>query len=292
MRGLVLVAAVVVLATTASAQVFSDNFDDLGGAGRWSSPFFSSELNPPALDGLVDYAFDYSTLGIAPAPNSAGTTIGLGFQVNNTDDPVDEGEAIGVSPLIANLPDNYTITADVFIYFNGTGGGSSENATIGINSDQSGVPFLYKPQGTGVTYSIPHNSGLTSTVGDDYARGVDGTWTALYGNHAGGIDPATLNIPFVGVDPIFDDPGYAGNRWFSLELSNINNIVTISIEGVVIDQYDNTAGTTAGDIVVGLADNFNSANPNNWGIWDNFVVTPEPASLVLLALSALAVRRR
>lgn len=291
MRKLVALAAAAVMVTAASAQVFNDDFDDLGGAGRWSSPFFSTELDPPVFDGAVDYALDYSTLDIPSAPNSAGTTIGLGLQTNITDQPVDEGEAVGVSPLIGSLPADYVITADVFIYYGG-GAGASEHAMIGINSDQSGVPFVFKPtEGVGVTYSIPHNSGLT-TPGDDYARGVDGTWTSLWGDGAGDTDPATLNIPFNGVDPIFNADGYAGNRWFSLELSNIGNLVTLSIEGVVIDQYDNSGGTTSGEIFLGVADMFNSSNANNWTIWDNVNVIPEPASLALLAMGLLALRRR
>ena len=295
MRKLVGLAAVLVWVTTASAQIFTDDFDDTMGEDRWSTPFFSSELVPPVFDGNVNYQFDYSTLGIPAAPHTVGgTTVGLGLQSNITDQPVDEGEALGVSPLIGSLPADYVITADVFMYY-GSGGGSSEHSVIGINSDRSGIAFAYKPADTvGVSYAIPHNSG-TGANGTDYARGADGTYTSLWGDDSSGLvdDPEVLGIPFVGDDPVFNDPGFAGNRWFSLELSTIGNIVTLKIEGVVIDQYDNSGGTTSGDIFVGVSDMFNSVNTTNWTVWDNIVVdVPEPASLVLIALAALALRRR
>src|SRR5262245_18436443 len=98
--GLSYVALVALIAPTASGQqIYSETFDDLNAAERFSAPFFSVE-NDLELDGLVDLAFDYSTLGVPSAPNSSeGSTFGLGIQVNNVDDPVDEGIAIGVSPL-------------------------------------------------------------------------------------------------------------------------------------------------------------------------------------------------
>jgi hypothetical protein len=57
--------------------------------------------------------------------------------------------------------------------------------------------------------------------------------------------------------------------------------------------YDNSGGFyTTGNILVGGMDVFNSANGNNGVIIDNVVVTPEPASMALLAMGGLAMLRR
>ncbi len=279
----------------ASAQIFTDTFDDGNAATRWSSPFFSAETG--SIDGLVDYAFDYSTLtgfgGVPAAPGSGGTTIGLGVAVNNTNDPVDEGEAIGVSPLIPNLPGDYTVTAEVFIYYGG-GAGSSEHAFIGANADGTAAPFTFATAGAGQFYHIPHNSGLGSTsFADDYYRVADGTLTELAGSNAAVPDPADLGISFPGPDGSgFNDDGYAGNQWFTLELTKTGNLLELFIEGVLLDSFDITGGATTGDIALGGADIFNSANDTNWIIFDNVVVVPEPAALMLLSLGLLAIRRR
>lgn len=274
-----------ILAPHAGAVLFEEDFDAGTAASKFGTPFFSSEVpgfggacNTPGVecDGAIEFAFDYSSIGLLPAPNSTGeTTIGLGLQVNIFDDGAfDEGEAIAVSPIIAALPSEYRITADTFIFYGG-GAGASEHAVIGINSDQNSVPFTFEPAGVGTVYHVPHDSGLDDyELPDDYYRVSDGTLTGLYGGapSLGLEDPEVLNIPFVGDDPIFDDPGYAGNRWFSMELLVRGGTATFSIEGVVIDQFD-VSTQAAGDLLFGVADIFNSVNSSNWVVWDNIVVS-------------------
>lgn len=265
------------MAADAGAVIFAEDFDAGTAESRFSTPFYSTEVvGTNEWDGTVDFAFDYSTIGLAPAPNSMDeTTIGLGLQVNIFDDGlVDEGEAIAVSPIIEALPGEYRITADAFIWYGG-GAGASEHAVLGVNSDRNSVPFAYKPDGMGTVYHIPHDSGLDdSLVPDDYYRVSDGTATGLYGNAPSLSlqDPEVLEIPFVGDDPTFDDAGYAGNRWFSTELLVRNQTATFYVEGVVIDQFDISA-QAAGDILIGATDMFNSVNDVNWIVWDNIVVS-------------------
>ncbi|MCA9234899.1 MAG: hypothetical protein KDA44_05485 [Planctomycetales bacterium] len=290
---LVLGGAIALAASSAArAQYFADDFDDLGAATRFSAPIFSAETG--VIDGTVDYAFDYGTLGVPSAPRSVGgTTIGLGIAVNNTDDPVDEGEAVGVRPLIGSLPTNYRVVVDAFIYY-ASGGGSSEHAVLGVNGDGASVPFTFVPGGGGQFYHIPHNSGLSNTAyADDYYRVADGVVTKLYDGDSGTVfpDPETLGIFPDGTDPLFNDPGFPGNQWMTLQLVKTGSTLEMKIDGVLIDTYDIGAGATTGDIVLAGADIFNSANPTNYIIFDNVAVVPEPASCVLLALAALGLVR-
>lgn len=68
------------LSSQLSAQViFTETFDDGAAAGRWSAPIIEAENG--AFDGAVDFAFDYSSLGVPAAPGGDGSTIGLFMEV-------------------------------------------------------------------------------------------------------------------------------------------------------------------------------------------------------------------
>lgn len=57
------------IVTATHAQVlFFENWDDGMGASRWSDPIAALEDPTIGFDGSVNYAYDYSVLGIAPAP--------------------------------------------------------------------------------------------------------------------------------------------------------------------------------------------------------------------------------
>lgn len=275
-----------------AATLFDDDFDDGQASTRFSAPFFSAETG--SIDGLVDYALDYSTLGLPSAPHSSGgSTIGLGIQVNNTDDPVDEGEAIGVSPNVAALPGDYSVSVDAYIYYGG-GAGSSEHAVLGVDADGTAVPFTFVTPGAGQFYHIPHNSGVgTPSYPDDYYLAADGVLIELYdGDGAADSDSVpdaeTIGIfPADGTDPIFNDAGFPGNQWMTLKLEKSGNMLSMSINGTLIDTHDIGSGASTGDIVLAGADIFNSANPDNWIIFDNIAVVPEPATWVLLVMAGL-----
>jgi hypothetical protein len=310
MKRTLTIAIAALLATTAYGNLFDVNFDDGTAAGNFSSPFFSAETG--VIDGAVDFNFDYSTLVaspgtgdefVPPAPNTiGGTTIGMAITVNNTNDPTDEGEAIGVSPIIPTLPGSYQLRADAFIFFPGSGGGASEHAVVGFNADQTAVPFNYVPAGAGTFYHVPHDSGLNVSVPDDFYRVSDGAITNI-----ADADPATAaplpsdlglsDADYVGTSQIFTEDqvlGFASNRWFTitLDVDGTTNTATMKVGNTIIDTFDFSAGTTSGDLVLGAADVFNSANPSNMILFDNVVVTPEPASLLVLLVGALAIRRR
>jgi hypothetical protein len=311
MKRTLTIAMAALLATTAYGNLFDVNFDDGTAAGSFSSPFFSSETG--VIDGTVNYNFDYSTLEaivggnpetVPPAPNSmGGTTIGMAITVNDTDDPTDEGEAIGVSPLIGSLPTSYQLRADAYIFFPGSGGGASEHAFVGFNADQTAAPFTFVPGGAGTFYHISHDSGLSNTsYADDFYRVSDGTIEVIADGDDGTAAPTPAELglgddDYTGTTGVFVDDqllGFPSNRWFTITLNvdGSTNTATLMIGDNVIDVFDYSAGTTAGDLVLGGADIFNSANPNNMILFDNVVVTPEPASLLVLLVGALAIRRR
>jgi hypothetical protein len=77
-----------------NAQVFySDNFDSgASDATNWN-------INLDIGDNAATFGFDYSTVGIPPAPNAGGTTIGVKLEANYTNSTSDySGTGVSISP--------------------------------------------------------------------------------------------------------------------------------------------------------------------------------------------------
>ncbi|MEM9913844.1 MAG: PEP-CTERM sorting domain-containing protein [Planctomycetota bacterium] len=274
--------------TAATGQIFSETFDDGNAATRWSAPIVDSELG--TFDGEVDYAFDYSTVGIGAAPGGT-TTTGIKFLANLTDDgSVDEGESIGV---IANglvLPStDYSITMDVYAFSDGSSGSTTEYITLGAHTGA-----VNAPGDNGLNDDVPFRFGLSQGNGLNYQTTAEGGSATDYfrfedADNAGGGTETGLGS---------SEPNTFLNEWVTIELSSLAGIVSYVVNGVTVDTFDNTAGTfDGGSILIGLNDAFNSAaGPGLFTVIDNVAVTviPEPASLALLGLGGLAMlgRRR
>ena len=105
----------ILLLSAIFAAAQTETFDDGNAAARFSAPLVTLEQQALGPDSSVNYAFDYSTLGIAPAPNTTGgTTTGISFGMNLTNQPGSEGESVGVTASALSLPTgDYTVNADL-----------------------------------------------------------------------------------------------------------------------------------------------------------------------------------
>ena len=302
------------VASVSQAQIFEDNFDDGNAASRWSDPIWAQEDPGIATDGSVDYAFDYSAIA-GPAPRSQGTTIGIAMETNTTDqcpaDPMcedsDEGEGVGVIPLagLADIPaGDFLIKSDVYIFWNGLSG-STEYMSIGAFSGGAAVPLRFGlDDGDGLAWQFDGDgdSGTDILRYEDPGAGETGL---------GGWE----DIPFGSIPgfntgvPGQDFPGnqFAGpaNRWVDVEIESVAGMVSLKVNGYTIDTFDNTGGNfSAGTLMIGQSDPFNSVNVDNADglsnlvIFDNVCLTtpgeacsvPEPASALLLLIGAIALR--
>ncbi|MCA9252183.1 MAG: PEP-CTERM sorting domain-containing protein, partial [Phycisphaerales bacterium] len=95
------------------------------------------------------------------------------------------------------------------------------------------------------------------------------------------------------------DAGEIAFAWRDVVIDVNNDIATWTIDGLLIATVDLTTVTLGGsNILFGHSDTNGSASsdPNNSllnvTLIDNIVVTPEPASLALLALGGVAMLRR
>jgi PEP-CTERM motif len=296
----VAVAAVAFTASSASAQLFSEDWDDGLGAGRWSAPITALECAACGFDGNVDYAFDYSSIGAPSAPGSAGgTTTGIMMETNTTvnrdinGNAVFQGEGVGVVPTGFNLPaGDFILTSDVYMFWNG-GGGSTEYAGLGAFSGGTATPVRFNiDNGDGLAWQVDTDG----DAGDDmyrYEGPPNNVETPLGGYEA---------IPDGSIPGVVTGPSRVGpfNQWIELKIKSIAGIVEFSMNGYVIDTFDNTGGTfNGGTVLLNQSDPFDSVNADdifgfsNVTVFDNVkVVVPEPASIALLSLGGLAMLRR
>ena len=83
--------------------------------------------------------------------------------------------------------------------------------------------------------------------------------------------------------------------WVDVAIEKSGNLISFSLNGVVIDTYDNSSNFySVGTILLGASDPFNSVNGGNGVVLDDIVVTvvPEPGALALVGLAGLTMLRR
>ncbi len=131
------------------AALLSEDFNDGLASTRWSVASQQEATRDPSTgpDGSVDFAFDYSTLGIAN-PNGGSDTIGAFIQVNKTDQVGDEGETYVIYPNGKTYSGKFVLTADMYVYNDG-GPGSTELGMAGafLNNSAPIAPYQWGSEG-------------------------------------------------------------------------------------------------------------------------------------------------
>src|SRR5207249_4420331 len=72
--------------------------------------------------------------------------------------------------------------------------------------------------------------------------------------------------------PAYESAGVPGKHWVQGELSQINNVITWQLNGIVIAQRTNTSSYTSGDVMIGYFDPYTSISSplaDNYVIFDN-----------------------
>ncbi|MEE2947499.1 MAG: Calx-beta domain-containing protein, partial [Verrucomicrobiota bacterium] len=289
------------------AQVlFEDDFNSDTSANWIVLSDTSADENDAAYeaalgDFTVHFAFDYSSRGIPPAPNSGdNSTQGVRISVNNNDD-TGGSEAIGVNlfPAKQNFSGNYAVRFDMWINYNGPAGGgtgSTEHAIFGINQSGERVGWSSQPTGDGIWFGVDGEGGSST---DYYSFEADdtGTVSALPPDLAGMIGKNNSHplYQFLFPAPTFETQGAPGKHWVSVEVRQNDDVLSWVMNGMVIASRPVSAESfgvrSEGTVMLGYMDLFNSiANPkeDNFVIYDNVQVVnmdKEP-SLPLLSVEA------
>ncbi|WP_193212985.1 hypothetical protein, partial [Luteolibacter marinus] len=277
--------ALEVNAAPAVTTLFEDDFDEGVSEGAWTEQLSHA-------DASVDYAFDYSAIGIPAAPRShKGSTIGMRFLANSD---------AGVFQGISTTPDGQSFTGDFRLSFDawlnyvgplGPGGsGSTQIATFGWGSDGSATDWI----GRGSNGTVLFGTTLDGGSAADYRTYVGGTLVSDLSTYAAGSMNGSAAY-YVSRFPAASAPagqltlypGQTGSTdageiafaWHRIEIVREGDTLTWTIDGQEIATADISAASLDGDnICLGFSDtnSSSSADPNdhlNTFIVDNVKVT-------------------
>jgi hypothetical protein len=251
--------------------LFSDNFN-VDSSANWN-------VLAAANDGVPDFsaifAFDYSGQGIPPAPHGNGDTIGLFVAVNKDGNPI--AAAVNLYPIGQSFSNNFALRFDMFLDMV-SGSSSTEYALFGINHSGT-MTNWWRSGGVPAGWTF---DGIFYTVETDAQAApnfVNYSSPTTAGNNPTALTAGTNSVGFTDA---FKSPPYAvagspamnivSNTpvWSDVELSKIGNIITLRINSTKILSYSNSTPYTAGNIMLGYEDAFDSIGPiQDYVIYDN-----------------------
>lgn len=285
---------------SASAQIFTENFNDGNGASRWSSAYQLESTRDPGTtaDGNVDYAFDYGTLGLSN-PSGGSDTTGAAIKVNTTDQgPGDEGETYIIFPTGKNFSGNFKLEADLFVHVSGSATTELGLGGLFLDNNNPVAPYQWGDAGGPLAWAYSAEGGSSA----DLARFAEGNATTTgYSGISDYNDVPAASIPGFqtggagSLGPAGDNPN---GSWVRFGIEVVGTDINWYLNGSLVDTYDNSGGfySEDGNVFLGLTDPFNSANGDNVLIIDNVSVIPEPSTYAmifgLVAGAAIVVHRR
>jgi hypothetical protein len=289
-----------------AATLYSENFE-VDHSANWTVNKYSG------IDEAHDMFFDYSTVGIPAAPSGTGTR-GMKLQAHLTTGTALAG--MTASPTGQSFTGNYTVSFDWWESFYGPapyGDAQAHNlGTFGVGT--SGTKAQY-PGGAmdSVWFAATGDGGSTAdwrAYAPGHASGyVDGdpvyeattrdSANAYYSGFGNASAPAAQVALYPDVQTGTTAVGSAGWAWHQVDIEMKDGIATWTVDGLLIATVDSSAMTLGGsNIFFGHSDINGTISTNAnasallFTLIDNIVVTPEPASLSLLAIGSLALLRR
>jgi hypothetical protein len=293
------------------AQVlYQENFD--------VDPSASWQYNGSAAGSSADFFYDYSTVGIPPAPGGSSTR-GLWVNANVGTNVFSGGSA---SPVGLSLPSEYVLTAYVWQNtvgpFPAGGSGSTQvsNISVGVTGTDNEFPGgtitgvqvgATGDGGSSADYRVysalmPNGAGgvlNTTNTPPVYAAGSQNNTATLYTTLFPGQTPPAAQTLIYGTQTgttAAGTPAFAWNLW---EITKTASEITWKVNGTELATVDASlypASFGGDNIAFGQFDinSGSSTDPNAGvligGLYDNITVSavPEPASVGLGSIAAVA----
>jgi len=292
-----------------SGALFSEDFNTDHTAG-WI-------VNDPGLSDIgVNFHYDYSAIGVPAAPNGSGT-LGLKMTANNSGGVF---SGFSVSPLGQSFSGSYQVSFDLWQNYVGPvgpgGSGTTQFSMYGIGTSGTTPVWI----GASPKESVGFGTTLDGGSASDYRAYSSAAPTsypsgdAVYQSPAGTINNSGAYYSFFGSQSAPDAqvglfPGQTGSTdagetsfaWRRVVIDVDGGFASWSIDGLLLGKIDLSTVTLGGGNIFFGHDDTNagsSADPNrellNVTLIDNITVTavPEPSSLALLGLGALALLAR
>ncbi len=277
--------------STPGQQIFySENFESPDSTNNWN-------INLGSARDLATFAFDYSTIGIPPAPGGT-TTLGLKLQANR---PVATGakSGVSVSPKNQSFTGNYVLEFDVWENFPGPApdGGSGSTQLTGAGIMTSGTAVNFDGTGDALSFAVTGESGATFDF-QTYFNGIVQTDTTLFTaggrghelayyqtNFPGGVTAPAAQLAQYSSQTGATRAGTVGWKWRHVRITKLDNIVTWDIDNIriaTVNLTDNGIETLGGNDFLLMQSDINNGTtsaalePLLFGLFDNVRVTSVP----------------
>jgi hypothetical protein len=289
---------------TQAASLFSDNFD-VDPTANWT-------VNDPGLSDITaDFNYDYSAIGVPPAPGGT-TTRGLKMTANNSGGVF---SGFTVSPTGQSFSGNYQVTFDLWQNYAGPlgvgGSGTTQISQFGIGTAGASTQWIGSNSKDSVSFAATLDGGsgsdyraYSSVANTSYPSGnavytapggAINNSSAYYAGFGGEAAPAAQLSSFPGQTGA-TDAGEIAFAWRKVVIDVSGGFATWTVDGLQIAQVDlSTVTLGGGNILFGHSDTNNGAStdPNrallNVTLIDNVTVVPEPASVALGGLAAVGL---
>jgi hypothetical protein len=309
-----------------AAPIYSDDFNTNTSANYNS--FITAGATGPSGD--ITFVYNYGAapgsggLSIPVAPHTTdGSTLGVRLRTDNLQSST--GTVVGATEIVTKglvLPSIYTLQVDVWSDYIG----STSIATSGTNGS-TGVTVGVGTKGNSISYIVNNDGFLSEAFGDNggganqayrvyldnthpnpttagyWAAGTSSTSAsfsdAYYTSRYPSVSAPAGQVSFASATQGGSTPaGVQGFAWHTWTITQDGTNVTWAIDGSTITTVPDSALTFGGSQVslgnndTGLTGSSAANNQLfNAEIFDNLIITPEPASLSLLAMAGIGLLR-